>query len=292
MRTFTMTKQIDLHVHSNKSDGTLTPSEVVLRAAQKGLAAIALTDHDCTAGIAEALKTASELNANGTAIRVIPGVEISADYKKRDIHILGLGIDPNNTALEEALLAAQKSRDVRNEKMIKNLQDAGLQITMEDLLFDAKDTIITRAHYARHLTVTGQVASREEAFRLYLDSNTPYYVCREYMPPQTATRLIREAGGVPVLAHPMLYHLSLDEIDELVALLKNNGLMGIETIYSKNSEEDEIFVRSLAEKYSLLMTGGSDFHGANKPDIEIGSGMGNLVIPYEFLEKLEVFFQS
>lgn len=278
---------IDLHVHSDMSDGTLSPAMVAAHAAECGLCAIALTDHDCVAGVAQAKTAAEKLFVDGAPLRIVPGVEISADYKKRDIHILGLFIDTENAELLAALHKALAARDVRNEKMVKNLQNAGLDITMKDLLFGASDTVITRAHFARHLLAKGYVKTREEAFSKYLNSNTPYYVRREYMTPDAAIRLIRTAGGIPVLAHPLLYHLSADEVRELVKKLKGEGLMGIETIYSKNTGTDEAFVRKLATQFNLLMTGGSDFHGANKPDIEIGIGRGNLRIPEEMLWKLE-----
>ncbi|MDE7325160.1 MAG: PHP domain-containing protein [Lachnospiraceae bacterium] len=278
---------IDLHVHSNKSDGTLSPAEVAAHAAKQGLSAIALTDHDSVAGIAEACAAAEDLTAGGIPLRIIPGVEISADYKNRDIHILGLFVDTKNTALLKALDGALYARDKRNEKMVKNLQDAGLDIHVKDLLFDTADTVITRAHFARHLLAKGYVKTWEEAFSRYLNSNTPYYVRREYMMPDTAIRLIRASGGIPVLAHPLLYHLDANGVRELVNKLKGEGLMGIETIYSKNTGTDEAFVRKLASQFDLLMTGGSDFHGANKPDIEIGVGRGNLRIPEEMLWELE-----
>ncbi len=278
---------IDLHVHSNKSDGTLSPAQVAAHAAAHGLCAIALTDHDCVDGIAEASAAAEKLPVEGRPLRIVPGVEISADYKNRDIHILGLLINPEDTALKTALSAAVDSRDARNEKMVKNLRTAGLEISLDDLLFGTNRTVITRAHFARHLLAKGYVKTREEAFRKYLDSNTPYYVRREYMQPADAIRLIRTAGGIPVLAHPLLYHMDSDGVRELVEKLKNEGLMGIEAVYSRNTGTDEAFVRKLAARYHLLMTGGSDFHGANKPDIEIGVGRGNLRIPYTMLEALE-----
>ncbi len=275
---------IDLHVHSNKSDGTLTPAEVVRHAASHGLSAIALTDHDCVNGISEAVAEASHLT---TPLRIVPGVEISAQYQSQDIHILGLLIDPENVPLNKSLSEAIAARDIRNEKMVANLQRAGLDITMDDLLFDAKETVITRAHFARHLIAKGYGKNRQEIFRRYLDSTTPYYVCREYIQPKRAIELILQAGGIPVLAHPLLYHLKLNEIEALLTELKGYGLLGLETLYTKNSASDEALVRSLAHKYGLLMTGGSDFHGLNKPEVEIGVGCGNLRIPMELLDKLD-----
>ena len=280
---------IDLHVHSNKSDGTLSPAMVVEHAAKCGLSAIALTDHDCIQGIREALDAASGLSA---PIRIIPGVEISAEYKKRDIHILGLMIDPENEALQNALNEALSERDRRNEKMVENLRRIGMDITMEDLLFGTKDTVITRAHFARCLIAKGYVKNSEEAFKKYLNSDTPYYVCRTYMSPKDAIHLIKNAGGIPILAHPLLYHLTLAEIEELIALLKSYGLAGVETIYSNNTGNDESIVRGLAHKFNLLITGGSDYHGANKPSIEIGIGKGNLKIPESILDSLDAYKQS
>ncbi|MDE7298596.1 MAG: PHP domain-containing protein [Lachnospiraceae bacterium] len=277
---------IDLHVHSNKSDGTLTPAEVAKHAAERGLTAIALTDHDCVSGIDEAEQAAASLRAAGHALRIIPGVEISADYKNGDIHILGLFINPSDPALTAALDEAIRCRDARNAKMVQNLRNAGIDITLEELLFEAKDTVVTRAHFARFLQAHGYVKDRTEAFRRYLDRDTPYYVRREYLQPARAIELIRGAGGVPVLAHPLLYHLTPDGVKELVAQLKSAGLGGIEAIYSANTGTDESFVRQLASRYDLAISGGSDFHGANKPDIEIGTGRGNLRIPEDLLDAL------
>ncbi len=278
---------IDLHVHSSKSDGTFTPAEVAERAAQHGLTAIALTDHDCVSGIAEAECAAEKLRAAGHALRIIPGVEISADYKNGDIHILGLFIEPSDSALTAALDEAIRCRDARNEKMVRRLRDAGIDITLEDLKLEAEDTVITRAHFARFLQLHGYVKSCSEAFRRYLDKGTPFYVPREYLQPERAIELIRGAGGVPVLAHPLLYHLTPDGVRELVARLKAAGLGGIEAIYSANTGSDEGFVRQLAAQYGLAISGGSDFHGAAKPDIEIGIGRGRLRIPEELLDSLQ-----
>ena len=277
---------IDLHVHSSKSDGTLTPAEVAKRAAERGLTAIALPDPDCVSGIAEAEHAAAELRAAGHALRIIPGVEISADYKNGDIHILGLFIEPSEPALTAALSEAIRCRDVRNEKMVQRLRDAGIEITLEALRSEAEDTVITRAHFARFLKMHGYVKNNSEAFRRYLDRDTPFYVPREYLQPERAIELIRGAGGVPVLAHPLLYHLTPDGVKELVARLKAAGLGGIEAIYSANTGSDEGFVRQLAAQYGLAVSGGSDFHGAAKPGIEIGIGRGGLRIPETLLEDL------
>ncbi len=280
-------KYIDLHVHSTISDGTLTPSEVVRLAADSNLSAIALTDHDTVRGVAEALAAAEDLKKEEKFVRVIPGVEISAEYMGRDIHILGLFIDPDSKELNEALDQALSGRDRRNEKMVENLRNAGIDITLEALTFGTPDTVITRAHFARYLINNGYAKNNDDAFKRYLSHDTPYYVPRTQMTPEAALSLILSAGGLPILAHPLLYKLSLDELDTLIARLKSAGLIGIETIYSANTGFDEGIVRRYINKYDLLMTGGSDFHGSNKPHIMLGTGKGNLKIPETLLTALE-----
>ena len=278
-------KYIDLHVHSNVSDGSLTPKELVEEAMRCNLAAFALTDHDTIAGVPEAVEA-----AKGTGIEVIPGTEISADYKKKDIHILGLLLRPEDTQLQSTLDQAQKERDARNEKMANNLAKGGLAIDIDSLKKAfPPDTVLTRAHFARYLVETGQIKSIKEAFDRYLNADGPYYVPRKYITPEDAISLIRNAGGIPVLAHPLIYHLPEQELDSLICRLKNAGLVGLEVFYSANTGFDEGIVRRYANTYDLLMTGGSDFHGSNKPHISLGSGKGNLKIPYSILEHLKEY---
>lgn len=278
-------KYIDLHVHSNVSDGSLTPKELVEEAMRCNLAAFALTDHDTIAGVPEAVEA-----AKGTGIEVIPGTEISAGYKKKDIHILGLLLHPEDTQLQSTLDQARKERDARNEKMANNLAKGGLAIDIDSLKKAfPPDTVLTRAHFARYLMETGQIKSINEAFDHYLNADGPYYVPRKYVTPEDAISLIRNAGGIPVLAHPLIYHLPEQELDSLICRLKNAGLAGLEVFYSANTGFDEGIIRRYANKYDLLMTGGSDFHGSNKPHISLGSGKGNLKIPYSVLEHLKEY---
>ena len=278
---------IDLHVHSNVSDGTSTPSELVAYAYKKNLKAFALTDHDTVDGVAEAVAAAKSLATDSYEVEVVPGVEISAAYRGRDIHILGLYVDYTDETLVSALHEVAAERRRRNEKMLKKLQDAGLSITMEDLTEGSEDAIITRAHFAKALLKKGHVSSIKEAFTKYLDANGPYYVPREYLSPKMAIELILAAGGVPVLAHPLLYKLSPSELRTLLTELKGYGLQGIEAVYSCNIGLDESFVRSLARDFDLVCTGGSDYHGAVKPDIDLGSGRGNLKIFASILSDLQ-----
>lgn len=285
--TFTKGREpmIDLHVHSNISDGTLTPSQVVDLAVEAGLKAIALTDHDTILGIEEALAKVKDYQQKGIDFTLIPGVELSVGYKKKDVHILGLFIDYHNEEFISLLDNMVKERDERNVKMIANFQKDGIAITMEELKAESKDAVITRAHFAKLLVRKGYVSSTKEAFEKYLDEEGPYYVNRRYITPEQAVEAILQADGVPVLAHPMLYELPDEELEQLVSRLKDHGLQGIETIYSTYSPDEEQKVRVLAAKYQLKITGGSDFHGEVKPDISIGVGKGNLVIPDELLEQ-------
>lgn len=280
-------KKIDLHVHTNISDGTLSPTEVVERALNIGLSAIAITDHDTVAGVAQAKQAASHLAGESIEFEVISGVEISAEYHGKDIHILGLYVNENDETLISALKLALDKREERNEQMTARLREDGIPIHLEDLYYGEPNTVITRAHFARFLVENHYAKNNNEAFSRYLDSSTKYYVPRTYMTPQVAINLIKAAGGIPILAHPLLYKLDLKELDVLVGYVKSLGMEGIETIYSNNTGFDEGIIRRYVNKYDLLMTGGSDFHGANKPLIELGSGRGNLVIPYEILETLK-----
>lgn len=278
-------KYIDLHVHSNVSDGSFTPKELVAEAVRCNLAAFALTDHDTVAGVSEAV-----LAAKDTGIEVIPGAEISAGYKKKDIHILGLLLRPDDEKLQSTLEQAIKERDLRNEKMADNLAKGGLDIDIERLRAAfPPETVLTRAHFARYLAETGQVRSINAAFDHYLNADGPYYVPRKYITPEDAISLIKDAGGIPVLAHPLIYHLPEEELDSLIGRLKDAGLAGLEVFYSSNTGFDEGIVRRYANKYDLLMTGGSDFHGSNKPHISLGSGKGNLKIPYSVLDHLKEY---
>ena len=279
-------KYVDLHVHSTASDGTLTPAEVVERAASLSLAAIALTDHDTTNGVAEAKKRAQELATQGVQIEVYSGVEISAAYKKRDIHILGLFVDETDELLNRTLEAARENRENRNLRILERFDALGIRLTMEDLLDGAEDTVVTRAHFGRALMNKGITSSIQEGFEKYLNEDGPCYVAREYIEPEQAIGLILKAGGVPVLAHPLLYQLPHDELVALLDRLKKAGLKGLEVFYSSNRGSDEMNVKALASYFSLIPSGGSDFHGSIKPAIELGKGKGNLKVPYSVLQNL------
>ena len=282
---------IDLHTHSTCSDGTYTPEEVVTAAANKGLVAVALTDHDTVSGVKRAIETGEKEH-----IRVIPGVEISTEYvipptaglpsKKKELHILGYNIDVNDEKLLSTLKFATDERDNRNRKMAKRLSDAGYPISYEKLKERFGNTIIARPHFARILMEEGVIPSINSAFDDLLSKDGPYFVERVYLTPKQAIEAICGAGGQAVLAHPVMYRMSVSELHKLLLELTDYGLTGLEAMYSRNRGTDEPFMRKLASEYDLFITGGSDFHGDNKPDIEIGWGEGNLRVPAMLLDNL------
>lgn len=282
-------KPIDLHVHSNKSDGSDTPETLVQLALGKNLSAFALTDHDTVDGIDEALAYAALLRANGTANvpEVIPGIELSTEYYGKDIHLVGLYIDHHAPVFHEHLKFFLESRVERNRKMCANLATAGIDISYEKLLEAFPNSVITRAHYSVYLVEHGYSLSKEDAFSQYLGDHTKYFVPRELITPEMGVELILKAGGIPVLAHPILYHMSDARLEELVSRLKNAGLVGIEAIYSTYNQAEERQIRKLAAKYNLCISGGSDYHGIAKPGLEIGTGYGKLFIPEDLLNKLK-----
>ncbi len=277
-------KAIDLHTHSTRSDGSYTPSELIDYAVEKGLAAIALTDHDTTAGLDEAAA-----HAKGKNIEFVPGIEFSTEYNRKDVHIVGLYINYGSPEFNSCLEEFVQSRIDRNHKMCDNLREiAGIDISFEALQAEYPDSVITRAHYAGYLLKHGYVKCNSEAFDRYLGDHTKYFVPREKVTPEKAIELILNAGGIPVLAHPVLYHLSNDRLDCLVKRCREAGLMGIEAIYSTYKPADERQIRRLAEKYGLLISGGSDFHGVNKPGLDLARGYGHLFIPEDILAPIRL----
>lgn len=279
---------IDLHTHTCKSDGSYTPTELVDYAIEKGLSAVAVTDHDSIEGLDEALLHAAALQEKGLpSIEVVPGIEFSTKYGEQDVHIVGLYIAYDSPSFREALENFVDSRTTRNQKMCQNLQGAGIDITYEKLRTRYPDSVITRAHYASYLFEEGYVKSRRDAFSQYLGDHTKYFVPREKVTPVQAVELILDAGGIPILAHPPLYHMGNDRLNGLTASLKAAGLMGIEAFYSTYTNQDIRDMQRLAIQYDLLLSGGSDFHGQNKPGLDLGCGYGKLFVPEEVLTKMK-----
>lgn len=282
-------KAIDLHTHTCKSDGSYTPAELVDYAIEKGLAAVAITDHDTTEGLNEALSHAADLKEKCLpSVEVVPGIEFSTKYENQDVHVVGLFIAYDSPMFKQALADFVDSRTNRNRKMCENLRGAGIDITYEKLRARYPDSVITRAHYASYLFEKGYVKSRQDAFSQYLGDHTKYFVPREKVTPVQAVKLILHAGGIPILAHPPLYHMGNDRLDKLTASLKAEGLMGIEAFYSTYNNQDIRDMQRLAAKYDLLFSGGSDFHGTNKPGLDLGCGYGKLFVPEDLLAKMKI----
>ena len=273
---------IDLHVHTTVSDGTLSPKEVVRLAENLGLYAIAITDHDTVSGIDEALNEASNLK-----VKIICGTELSCQYKEfREIHILGYSIDHKSPYLVKRLSQISKDRNERNRKVCEKLQSVGFNVTLDDLKKRFKDAILTRANFAQYMTENGFAESQKEAFEKYLNYGCPCHVPKKKLTIADACEIIINAGGLPVVAHPTTYKLSDSELSDLIKYAKESGVKGLEAIYSTNKEgETEKFI-NLANENGLFITGGSDFHGTIKPDISLGTGLGNLRIPDELLKNL------
>lgn len=278
---------IDLHTHSTESDGTDTPETLTHNAKEAGLSAFALTDHDTVAGIEKAKPVAQKLG-----IEFVPGIELSTDYEGTEVHILGYYIDEKNEYFLKQLQTFLDSRDLRNEKMAFLLQKEGFDITLDKLGAEYPDSVITRAHFARYLVEHHMVKNRETAFSKYLGNQCRCYVPREKISPFEAIKLIQSGGGVSFFAHPILCHMNFERLKRFIADLKAAGLTGIEAIYSANSPGDTGNLKRIAKENGLLVSGGSDYHGANKPYIRLGKGRGNLYVPDEILEDIKLAASS
>ena len=273
---------VDLHVHSNASDGTCTPAEVVGLAAQADLRAIALTDHDTTAGIPEAL-----LAGAACGVEVIPGIEVSSSYKGHEIHILGLFVTAGNPALEAVLKQFRLRRDQRNEEMFRRFADDGITFTPEELNGGNPDTVITRAHVARALLSKGMGPTLDQIFKKYLQYDGPYCPPKTYVAPDEVLDTLLSSGAFPALAHPFQYKLGDKGTMELVGYLTSLGMKGLEVYHSSNNRLESMKLQEMAAVCHLLPTGGSDFHGSNKPDISIGRGRGGLRVSCLLLEDIK-----
>jgi predicted metal-dependent phosphoesterase TrpH len=274
---------IDLHVHTNFSDGTLSPEKVVQRAKFRGLTAIAITDHDTLAGIAEAMT-----EGKNAGIEIVPGVEISALEEHGNLHILGYFIDPEDKELGNALEFLRNGRKERIPRMLRKLAAHDMPITLEEIEREAPGGVPGRPHVANVMIYHGYVRSIPEAFEKYLRKGAPAYEDKVKLPPDQAIAAIRKAGGIPVLAHPFsLEEGNADKLLTRVEMLKHLGLMGIEAYYPSHTKEQTRTYMEIAEKLDLCVTGGTDFHGANKPDTELGRISNGGPLPYALLEGLK-----
>ena len=273
--------RIDLHLHTTHSDGSFSTRDVMAFAKQAGLTALAITDHDIVEGIAEATAIGAELG-----IEVVPGVEISSRLGESELHILAYFLNWTDPLLAQRLSTLRDSRHTRNPKIVQRLNELGIPITYEEVRALAGTESVGRPHIARLLMEKNVVTSAKEAFDRYLANGRPAFVDRELPEPAEAVRWIREAGGVPVLAHPTWVRTSADGLRTLVRELKAAGLGGIEVHYSTHTPSQTTEYLELAKQCDLLVTGGSDFHGVTKPDIEVGIGRGQLKVSEKLLDPL------
>ena len=281
---------VDLHTHSIRSDGTLTPSELLDYAVEKGLSALALTDHDTVEGLEELHAHAS---VTENAPEIVDGIEFSSEYNGKDIHIVGLFIDYSAPDFDKYLEEFRHSRDVRNEKMCRLLRDGlHMDISYEKLLEANPGAIITRAHYSKYMMEHGYTSNMKEAFERYIGEDKPFFVSREKITAVDAINLIHKTGGIAVLAHPTLYHMGYDKIHELVSHLKENGLDAMEILYTTFTPSQKRQMKELADEFGLMYSGGSDYHGAIKPRTDLATGWGDLSVPYEIYENLKKFHES
>ncbi len=272
----------DLHTHSMASDGSDQPDEVAQKAAEAGLAAFALTDHDTVAGLSEAADAAAL-----AGIEFLHGVEFSVRYSSGNMHILGYMMDLDDSGFVRVLERVQKARRDRTPRLIEKLAGLGIEITEDDLLAISRGGQVGRPHFARIMVKKGYVRNVSQAFSRYLARGAAAYVPKSILRPEEAIGAIRNAGGIAVLAHPFsLMCSSAAALGEIVAWLSDCGLDGVECYYSEHSLGFTRQCLKICDEMSLMATGGSDYHGKAKPHISIGRGRGGLAVPYRCVEEL------
>jgi predicted metal-dependent phosphoesterase TrpH len=270
-----MTSKVDLHVHTTASDGRLTPEEIVQRAAEQGLAYVAITDHDTVAGIERALRAGAAF----PNLTLIPGLEINTDTPTGEVHVLGYFIDYKNRKLESSLNRLRHSREVRARKIVDNLSGMGIDVSWERVIELAGGGSVGRPHIAQAMFEGGHIPSLQEAFIKYIGRHGPAYAERERLSPEEAVKLVVMAGGLPVLAHPE----DVDELDSFLTALKKVGLVGMETYYNGYHRDTIEKLVKTAERYGLITTGGSDFHGLGSSH---ETPLGGVEVPIECAARL------
>lgn len=275
-------REIDLHVHTNTSDGSETPENTVKFAKEIGLSAIAITDHDTADGV-----RAAQAAGDKYGIEVVSGMELGCGWYGREVHMLGYFIDPEADCLKATLNWIVNDREMRNRKVAALMSEDGIRVDVDELMEKHPGAILGRPHFALCLVEQGYATSISEAFYKFLDPGRKYYIRRNFLSVEEAAGMIRRAGGKPVIAHPGQYKLSEDRLTELMERSRDAGVEGLECFYSGYGPEEVAEYLALAEKYGFCPTGGSDWHGKHKTAIQLGSGKnGELNIPYEILENL------
>ncbi len=274
---------VDLHTHSDRSDGSDSPEVLVEKAAARGLTAIALTDHDTLEGIEAAREAAA-----GLPIEVVPGVEISCEWPQGAMHLVVLFLEPGSGPLPEALGRLRRSREQRNVQIADRLRRLGVDVTIEEVLTEAGVGVVGRPHFAQVLVRKGVVPDITAAFDEYLGDRAPAYVGRERLAPEEAITLARASGALPVLSHPHTLGLSsAHEYASTYRRLASAGLVGIEAYYGDYPQEQREQLATTARSFGLIPSGGSDYHGTYKEGRELGVGHGDLYVPDAVLEELK-----
>ncbi|MEX2426423.1 MAG: PHP domain-containing protein [Thermomicrobiaceae bacterium] len=267
---------IDLHTHTTASDGTRSPVELVREAAARGIRFLGIADHDTTNGLPSAIQEAARL----PDVTVIPAVELSATSRDGgDFHLLGYCIDPTSRSLQTALDEFRIDREARVDHMIQRLRENDIDITREQVAVNAAGGAVSRAHIGRVLIELGEVETITEAFDRWLGKNRPAFIPRKPLPAGEAVRLIHEAGGFAVLAHPLTMGNYRKQLPELI----DAGLSGLESYYGPYSAEERSMLADLARQNGLIATGGSDYHG---PDHREGRELGNSEVPESVIDEL------
>ncbi len=274
--------KVDLHTHTTCSDGTLTPKDLLFYAKEKGLDAIAITDHDCLRGINEAEKYAKEFG-----IHLIKGLEFAAIYKTKEVHILGLFVDTSDEKFLKTVEDIEIGRFERNAEMVRRFNLLNIPMTLDDLNQGDKYKVITRSHFAEYLVENNYVKDKDTAFEMYLWDGCETYLPREYYTPKEVFEIIHNAGGIAILAHPNFYGFDFDGIKEMMIEFAKDGCDGVEGYYPTYTKEEGEFIRSVASDLDLTITGGSDYHGDTKPGLDLYTGFdNNLVLPKNLLENI------
>ncbi len=276
-------KRIDLHTHTVCSDGSMTPEELVYHAKQSGLSAVAVSDHDTVDGVQAAMEAGKRYG-----MEVVPAIELSAK-SDTETHILGYFIDPDSAKLTDAMAYIREVRTVRLGETCGMLQNLGIDVTLDEVKAEAAGGILCRAHIAAIMTRKGYSESPKAAFQKWLNVGCPAYSESQALTDMEAIDLIRSAGGDAYLAHLHLTKKPPEELDKFVRHLTENGLTGIEGYYTDYTDDMATEYRTLAQKYGLKLSGGTDFHGTFKPHISIGRGLGGMIIPYSVLEKMKEY---
>jgi len=274
---------VDLHLHTTASDGVMSPSEIVRYAKAKGLQAIAITDHDTIEGLEEGLSEGKRID-----FEVIPGIEVSAEHSPGSMHLLGFFLDIHHPLLNGRLEYLQKARAERNPRIVERLNRLGIQITYEEVLKASGGGQVGRPHFAQVLIEKKYVRTFQEAFDRFLKKGAPAYVDKLRFTTKEALHFINEAKGVAVLAHPNTLNMNgYSELENLLLRLIEEGLKGIEVYYPEHSPLEVARYKTLAERYSLLMTGGTDYHGIEKNGLDMGVGRGEMKLSYLMVEELK-----